>query len=236
MTRQHLRALGLGFFLLSSVFLRGQSNPSSIWADSILSEMTIDEKIGQLFIHATFSNKSEEEYRKIEQLIETRHLGGLIFMQGEPQMQARLVNRYQESAKIPLMISQDAEWGLSMRLKNVPRYPKNMTLGAIYDDSLIYELGRQMALDLKKVGVRMNFAPVMDVNNNPANPVINYRSFGENKYNVARKGIMLAKGLQTGGIIACAKHFPGHGAVVADSHHELPVDRREYSDMFDDIV
>jgi len=223
MTRQQLRAFGLGFFLLSYALLNGQSRQATVWADSILNEMTIEEKIGQLFIHANFSNKKEEDYRKIEQLIETHHLGGLIFMQGEPEKQARLVNRYQKTSKVPLLISQDAEWGLSMRLKRVPRYPKNMTLGAIYNDSLLYELGRQMALDLRKVGVRMNFAPVVDVNNNPANPVINYRSFGENRYNVARKGLMLSKGLQTGGVIACAKHFPGHGDTDTDSHHALPI-------------
>jgi len=185
--------------------------------------MTLDEKVGQLFMVATFSNKSEQEYAYIERMVRERHLGGLIFMQGTANQQALLVNRYQRAARVPLLIGQDAEWGLDMRLDDTPRFPKNMTLGAIEDDSLLYDMGAQIAEHLRRVGVTINFAPVVDVNNNPNNPVINYRSFGENKHNVARKGIMLSKGLQDNGVMACAKHFPGHGDTDTDSHHDLPI-------------
>lgn len=193
------------------------------WADSLIRKMSIEEKVGQLFMVATFSNKDEAHYQSIEKLISSQHLGGLIFMQGDPESQAKLVNRYQKLSGVPLMIAQDAEWGLGMRLKGVDNYPKNMTLGAIRDDSLLYRMGTRMATELRAVGVTVNFAPDVDVNNNPANPVINYRSFGENKYNVARKGIMVTAGMQDHGVIACAKHFPGHGDTDADSHFDLPV-------------
>ncbi|MEZ4772860.1 MAG: glycoside hydrolase family 3 N-terminal domain-containing protein [Bacteroidia bacterium] len=193
------------------------------WADSLIRKMTIEEKVGQLFMVATFSNKDEAHYQSIEKMISSQHLGGLIFMQGDPESQAKLVNRYQKLSGVPLMIAQDAEWGLGMRLKGVDNYPKNMTLGAIRDDSLLYRMGTSMATELRAVGVTVNFAPDVDVNNNPANPVINYRSFGENKYNVARKGIMVSSGMQDHGVIACAKHFPGHGDTDADSHFDLPV-------------
>ncbi|WNJ16912.1 glycoside hydrolase family 3 N-terminal domain-containing protein [Pontibacter sp. G13] len=194
-----------------------------VWVDSLLNRMTLEEKVGQLFMVATFSNLQEAEYAQIDRLIRDQHIGGLIFMQGTPEAQLKLNNRYQREATVPLLIAQDAEWGLSMRLKNSPKYPKNMTLGAIKNDSLIYQMGSEMGKDLKRVGVTLNFAPVVDINNNPLNPVINYRSFGENKYNVARKGIMLMKGMQDEGVIACAKHFPGHGDTDVDSHYDLPV-------------
>ncbi|MEM7367033.1 MAG: glycoside hydrolase family 3 N-terminal domain-containing protein [Bacteroidota bacterium] len=193
------------------------------WADSVLSSLSLEEKIGQLFMVATFSNKDEKEYQFVEKLVRDDYLGGIIFMQGNPASQLQLVNRYQRLANVPLLIAQDAEWGLSMRLKGVQPFPKNMTLGAITDDSLLYDMGSQMAKELRRVGVGMNFAPVVDVNNNSRNPVINYRSYGENKFNVARKGIMFTRGLQGQGVIACAKHFPGHGDTDTDSHHALPL-------------
>ncbi|MCB0836845.1 MAG: serine hydrolase [Bacteroidetes bacterium] len=202
-------------------------NPSSQevnpWIDSLMSQMTLEEKIGQLFMVATFSNKDESHYASMERLIKEQHLGGLIFMQGNPTDQVKLINRYQKVADVPLLIAQDAEWGLGMRLKETMSYPRNMTLGAIRDDSLIYDLGKQMGLELSQAGVHVNFAPVVDVNNNSRNPVINYRSFGENKYNVARKGIMVSHGMQDNGVIACGKHFPGHGDTDADSHYDLPI-------------
>ncbi|RMG63521.1 MAG: hypothetical protein D6722_17560 [Bacteroidetes bacterium] len=195
----------------------------SRWVDSVLQGLGLEEKVGQLFILATYSNKDETEYRYVERLIREEHLGGLIFMQGTPSTQTQLVNRYQAAARVPLLMGQDAEWGLDMRLEGSPGYPRNMTLGAIRNDSLLYELGQQMASDLRRVGITLNFAPVLDVNNNPRNPVINFRSFGENKYNVARKGLMVARGMADGRVIPCAKHFPGHGDTDADSHYDLPV-------------
>ncbi|MCI4666727.1 MAG: serine hydrolase [Bacteroidia bacterium] len=220
---RYLRWIGFIVLFLAFHGAKGQQLKAQMWVDSVFSTMNTDEKIGQMFMVATYSNKEESDYRQMEEMVRKYHLGGLIFMQGTPENQVRLINRYQRAADIPLLISQDAEWGLSMRLKGVPRYPYNMTLGAIQNDSLIYRLGKQMARDLKRVGVSMNFAPVVDINNNPQNPVINFRSFGEDKYNVARKGIMISNGLQDGGVIACAKHFPGHGDTDTDSHFGLPV-------------
>lgn len=217
--------LFLAFFPSTPVTLAQKSASSNTdrWIDSVMKSLTLEEKIGQLFMVATFSNKDEAHYKSIDNLIRDQHLGGLIFMQGDPVSQARLVNRYQRAAHTPLLIAQDAEWGPAMRLKGVQAYPKNMTLGAIREDSLLYFMGAQMARELKAVGVNVNFAPVVDVNNNPQNPVINYRSFGENKYNVARKGAMLSLGMQSEQVIACAKHFPGHGDTDTDSHYDLPL-------------
>jgi beta-N-acetylhexosaminidase len=183
----------------------------------------LEERIGQLFMLATYSNKDEAEYQTIERLVREQHLGGLIFMQGTPASQVALVNRYQNVAKVPLLMAQDAEWGPGMRLTDSPNYPKNMTLGAITNDSLLYHMGWQMGQELSRLGIGLNFAPVVDVNNNSRNPVINYRSFGENKFNVARKGIMLSQGMQAAGVLACAKHFPGHGDTDTDSHYGLPI-------------
>ena len=213
------------FLFLLPIFLTPQLTlaQSEVWVDSVLAELTLEQKIGQLFMVATFSNKSEAEYQYVEKLVRERHLGGLIFMQGDPVAQTQLTNRYQRAAEVPLLIAQDAEWGLAMRLDGVPPYPKNMTLGAIADDSLLYHMGTYMATQLRRVGVNLNFAPVVDINNNPRNPVINYRSFGESKYNVARKGLMLSHGLQDQGVLACAKHFPGHGDTDTDSHFDLPL-------------
>ncbi|MEZ4826855.1 MAG: glycoside hydrolase family 3 N-terminal domain-containing protein [Bacteroidia bacterium] len=212
--------------IFSPSFLYSQNKDEAkaeMWADSLMRKMTLEEKIGQLFMIATFSNKDEAHYQAMEKMISGQHLGGLIFMQGDPESQSRLVNRYQKRSSVPLLIAQDAEWGLGMRLKGVSNYPKNMTLGAIRDDSLLYHMGTRMAYELRSVGVTVNFAPDVDVNNNADNPVINYRSFGENKYNVARKGLMITSGMQDHGVIACAKHFPGHGDTDADSHFDLPL-------------
>ncbi|MEM7655272.1 MAG: glycoside hydrolase family 3 N-terminal domain-containing protein [Bacteroidota bacterium] len=210
---------------LYSVFLPAQPShqlAQDQWVDSVLTNMSLEERVGQLFMLATYSNKDEREYQTVERLVREQHLGGLIFMQGTPESQLTLVNRYQQKAKVPLLMAQDAEWGPGMRLTNSPNYPRNMTLGAITDDSLLYQMGWQMGTELKRVGIGLNFAPVVDVNNNSRNPVINYRSFGENKFNVARKGIMLSQGMQDAGVLACAKHFPGHGDTDTDSHYGLP--------------
>ena len=207
--------------------LRGQDVfspiPSSPWADSVLTTMSLDEKIGQLFMVAAYSRGDKEHEAQIQKLISEHDIGGLIFFQCCPETQVKLTNRYQEISKYPLLIGQDFEWGLGMRLDSTLSFPKQMTLGAISNDSLIYEMGREIAREMKQLGVHINFAPVVDVNNNPANPVIGYRSFGENKQVVARKSLAYMSGLQDNGIMANAKHFPGHGDTNADSHHTLPV-------------
>jgi beta-N-acetylhexosaminidase len=193
------------------------------WADSVIKTMTIDEKIGQLFMVAAYSNKDEKHTLEIDSLITQQHVGGLIFFQGGPVREARLTNHFQSKAKIPLMISIDGEWGLAMRLDSTVKYPWQMTLGAIQDESLIYKMGRDIALQCRRLGIHVNLAPVADVNVNPKNPVINARSFGENKYNVANKSIAYMKGMQDNMVMANAKHFPGHGDTDKDSHKTLPI-------------
>jgi beta-glucosidase-like glycosyl hydrolase/CubicO group peptidase (beta-lactamase class C family) len=193
------------------------------WVDSVLSSLSLDEQIAQLLMIRTYSNKDEAYYMEMEQLVEEHNLGGLCFFQGGPEMQAILTNRYQESARTPLLIAMDAEWGLGMRLDSTFSYPYQMTLGAGHDDTLLYRMGAEIALQLKTLGVHINFAPVVDINNNPDNPVINSRSFGENKFLVAEKASAYMKGMQDNGIIATAKHFPGHGDTDSDSHLTLPV-------------
>lgn len=193
------------------------------WAQSALDSMTLDEKIGQLFMVAAYSNKDEAHYNQIERLVREQQVGGLIFMQGGPGRQINLANRYQKAARFPLLIAQDSEWGNSMRLDSSQRYPHNMTLGAIRDSLIIFELGMQMGKECRRVGVQVNFAPSVDINNNPRNPVINDRSFGEDRENVATKGIYIYKGMEYSGAIGCAKHFPGHGDTDTDSHLDLPI-------------
>lgn len=193
------------------------------WADSVFSTLSLDERIAQLMMVAAYSNKDAKHEAEIEQLVRTRNIGGLIFFQGGPVRQARLTNRYQAAARTPLLLGMDLEWGLAMRLDSTLRFPRQMTLGALQDDGQVEAMGGEIARQMKRLGIHVSFSPVVDVNNNPANPVINDRSFGEDRENVARKGIAYMRGLQNGGVIATAKHFPGHGDVDSDSHHTLPL-------------
>ncbi|ARV06287.1 beta-N-acetylglucosaminidase [Polaribacter sp. SA4-10] len=194
-----------------------------IWVDSLMNNMTIDEKIGQLFMVQAYSNKDEKHEAFITEMIEKYHAGNLIFMQGTPEKQAILSNKYQVISKVPLLIGFDGEWGLDMRLKNTYRFPWNMTLGAIRNDSLVKDFGVHLGKHCKRLGIHVNFAPVVDINTNPDNPIIGNRSFGESKINVTQKGIAFTQGMQSEGVMANAKHFPGHGDTATDSHHTLPV-------------
>ncbi len=193
------------------------------WADSIFQILSPDERTAQLFMVAAYSNKGEKHKQKIEELITNQKIGGLIFMQGGPVRQANLINYYQEISKVPLMVSIDGEWGLAMRLDSTVKYPWQMTLGAIQDEQLIYQMGVDIGEQCKRLGIHVNFAPVVDVNINPKNPIINARSFGEDKRNVASKGIAYMKGMQSVNVMANAKHFPGHGDTDKDSHKSLPI-------------
>ncbi len=197
----------------------------SVWVDSVLSSLTLDEKIAQLLMVPAYSIRGEEDAQDVLKLITKYNVGGIIFFQGGPARQAEMTNRFQRAAKTPLLISIDGEWGLSMRLDSTLTYPHQMMLGAIGDDALIYQMGFDIGTQMKRLGLNMNFAPVVDVNNNPRNPVINSRSFGEDRMNVARKGLMYAMGLQDAGIMPVYKHFPGHGDTDTDSHLTLPVIR-----------
>lgn len=192
-------------------------------ADSLLKTMSLREKIGQMIMTSVYSNKNESYYRNVEYLIRHEHVGGLIFFQGTPGKQTELTHRFQQSSRIPLFVAMDAEWGPAMRLDSLIALPEQMTLGAIRNSAIIYNYGAEVARQLKILGVNMSFGPVLDVNSNPDNPVINVRSFGEDPYNVSIKGTAFLQGLQDNGIIAVGKHFPGHGDTRIDSHHGLPV-------------
>ncbi|MDX1939718.1 MAG: glycoside hydrolase family 3 N-terminal domain-containing protein, partial [Saprospiraceae bacterium] len=194
------------------------------WVDSVYNAMSDDERLGQLFMIRAHSDKGDDHIAHVENLIKTYQVGSLCFFQGTPEKQLELVNRYQALSKIPLMVAIDGEWGLGMRMKeSTISFPRQLTLGAIQDNKLIYEMGAEIANQLKRTGITVNFAPDVDVNNNPKNPVINTRSFGENRENIAAKGFEYMKGMQDNGVLACAKHFPGHGDTDVDSHLDLPV-------------
>ena len=198
------------------------SDRQTKWVDSIFNKMSLDEKIGQLFMVAAYSNKDDERTNDIDKLIKENKIGGLLFFKGGPVRQANLINRFQAKSKIPLFIGNDAEWGLSMRLDSTFKYPYNMTLGAIRDANLIEKMGAQMGKECKRMGIHFNFAPVIDININPNNPIIGNRSFGEDKVQVTNAAIALMNGLQKQGVFATGKHFPGHGDSSADSHLTLP--------------
>ncbi|MDD4645306.1 MAG: glycoside hydrolase family 3 N-terminal domain-containing protein, partial [Bacteroidales bacterium] len=200
----------------------------SLWVDSVYNSLSQRERIGQLMMVAAYSNRGPEHQAAIEKLIRENGIGGIAFFQGGPVRQAKLVNRYQSISKIPILMAIDAEWGLAMRLDSTTRFPYQMALGAIQDNGLLYRMGSEIARQLKETGIQMNFAPVVDVNSNPKNPVINYRSFGESPDQVEAKGRAYMKGLQDQNILATAKHFPGHGDTDTDSHLALPrIDRTE---------
>lgn len=193
------------------------------WVDSLYESLTTKERFAQLIMVPAWSNKGIKHENEVAFLIEKYKIGGIAFFQGGPGRQIELVKRYQKLSDIPLLMGIDAEWGLGMRLDSTLSFPYQMALGAIQNDSLIYAMGREIGRQLRVTGIHMNFAPVLDVNNNPENPVINYRSFGSDKYNVTRKGIAFIQGLQDEGIIATGKHFPGHGDTDTDSHLALPI-------------
>lgn len=192
------------------------------WVDSVFKKLNRKHRVAQLLFVRAHTNRGQAYADSVGKVIKDQQIGGLVFFQGGPGRQANLENTYQQLAKVPLLVAMDGEWGLGMRLDSTISYPYQMTLGAIRDNTLIYNMGRQVAYQFKRLGVQINFAPDMDVNNNPDNPVINYRSFGDNKYNVAAKGIAYLQGMQSGGLITTAKHFPGHGDTNVDSHADLP--------------
>jgi beta-glucosidase-like glycosyl hydrolase/CubicO group peptidase (beta-lactamase class C family) len=193
------------------------------WVDSVFSSLTDDQRIAQLMVIRAHSNLGPDHVAKVVNDIQQYDVGALCYFQGGPIRQANLTNYYQSIAKTPLMVTIDGEWGLGMRLDSVTKYPYQLTLGAANDDNLIYRMGLAIGEQCKRIGVHVNYAPVVDINNNPNNPVIGYRSFGEDKDKVSRFSVAYMKGMQDAGIMACAKHFPGHGDVDVDSHLDLPV-------------
>jgi beta-glucosidase-like glycosyl hydrolase/CubicO group peptidase (beta-lactamase class C family) len=193
------------------------------WVDSVMNKLSFKEKVGQLFIYTIAPVDTKRNLELLREAVDTYKVGGLLFSGGKMQTQVDLTNRAQKQAKVPVMITFDGEWGLAMRLRGTPVFPRNMVLGCIRDNQLIYEYGREVARQCRQIGVQVNFAPVADVNINPKNPVINTRSFGEDPVQVADKVIAYAYGLEGGGVLSVCKHFPGHGDTDVDSHKALPV-------------
>jgi len=199
-------------------------NQQHAWVDSVFQTLSPKEKIGQLFLVRAHTNLGQKYIDSVKQIIANEQLGGLVVFQGGPVRHANMFNQYQQVSKVPLLITFDGEWGLGMRLADsTVSFPYQMTLGAIQNNSLIYDMGRQVARDFLRIGMHFNFAPVVDINNNPKNPVINFRSFGDNKENVTIKAKAYMDGMVDGGILASLKHFPGHGDTDVDSHYDLPL-------------
>ena len=202
---------------------KADSQECKDWVESRLAKMTLKEKIGQLFIHTVPLHDTEANRKNIRNAIKEYKIGGILFSDGQVANQMKLTNYAQELADIPLMITFDGEWGLNMRLKEIPAFPRNRVMGCIQDNELLYEYGKEVARQFREIGVHVNFAPVADVDNNPLNPVINTRSFGGDVRNVAEKVLAYSRGLEDGGVLSVSKHFPGHGDTNVDSHKALPI-------------
>jgi beta-N-acetylhexosaminidase len=222
----------IAFFLISQSFLNAQNqnqcdytciDTTYHWVDSVFKSLTLEQRIAQLIMVDAYSNKGIEHKNEIQNLIKKYNIGGIIFFQGGPVRQANLTNTFQKAAQTPIMIAMDAEWGLAMRLDSIDPFPRQMMLGAISNNGLIYDMGMAIGKQCRRLGVHINFAPVVDINNNPNNPVINSRSFGENKRKVLKKSFSYMQGMIDSRLIVSAKHFPGHGDTDTDSHHALPV-------------
>ncbi len=227
----HLILLIFFFFLLAPGTHSAGNKPDTIhqcpystpWVDSVFHSLSLEERIAQLLMIRVHTDRDEAYYDSIVHLVRDYNIGGAAFFSGYPTQQVLVTNRMQSQARTPLFIAMDAEWGPGMRLDSVDAFPRQMALGAVQDNDLIYEMGKEVGRQLERLGVRINFAPVIDVNNNADNPVINFRAFGEDRQEVAERGLAYMHGMQDAGIIACAKHFPGHGDTNADSHHTLPL-------------
>lgn len=193
------------------------------WVDSVFNRLTTEQKVGQLFSIIIAGNNTDGNKKRLASLVKNQHIGGILFSKVTIQDHAALTNYAQSLADVPLMVALDGEWGLAMRIQNTTPWPRNMMLGAIQNDSLLYYYGLEVARQCVQMGIHVNFAPALDVNSNPRNPVIGYRSFGENPERVADLGVMYSKGLEAGGVMAVGKHFPGHGDTSTDSHHTLPL-------------
>lgn len=230
--KKNLLAVILACFLSTYSFAQYRSMLSEKeWIDSVFNSLTPDEKIAQLMVIRAHSNLGPDHVAGVVDLIKRYNVGALCFFQGGPLRQANLTNLYQSLAKTPLLVTIDGEYGLGMRLDSVIRFPYQSTLGALTDESLVYKMGTAVGEQMKRLGVHVNYAPTVDVNNNPNNPVIGYRSFGEDKDKVARYGIAYMKGMQDAGIMATAKHFPGHGDTEVDSHLDLPVINKSMKEL-----
>ena len=220
-------------YCITFLFYQGCAPPTTVkqpsereWIEQTLQRLTLKEKIGQMIMsraYGYFYSNESDEFKRLERLVKEQKVGGLIFFQGDVYETATLVNRMQEMSDVPLLIGSDFEWGSAMRIRRGTRFPEAMAIGATRDTTLAYKVGEAIGKESRALGIHQVFAPVADVNNNPDNPVINTRSFGENQYLVADMASAFAAGLQSGGVLATAKHFPGHGDTQTDSHLDLPI-------------
>lgn len=217
-----LAVSGLSAQQMPALYRNVDEEAMNHWADSVFDSMSMDERIGQLFMVVADVSTSTQNVQKLKRYVREQKIGGVLFHKGRPEDQAFLTNQMQAEARVPLFVSLDGEWGLSMRLSGTTRFPKNMMLGAIEDKLLIRKYGEEVARQCHVMGIHINFAPDLDVNSNEENPVIGIRSFGESPYAVTEKGIAYSQGLEGAGIISVAKHFPGHGDTSDDSHETLP--------------
>ncbi|SEL76263.1 glycoside hydrolase family 3 protein [Parapedobacter koreensis] len=198
-------------------------NSRHAWVDSVFSTLSDRDKVAQLFMVRAHSDLGQQYIDSVAGVIQREQLGGIVLFQGGPVRHAQVINRYQRLSKVPLLVAFDGEWGLGMRLADSTiSFPYQMALGAVQNEALIYQMGLEVARDFRRLGLNINFAPVVDINNNPRNPVINFRSFGEDKQNVTRKGLAYMRGMMDGGLVTTLKHFPGHGDTDVDSHYDLP--------------
>lgn len=230
---RHFLKIFIFFLLISASNLSAQYHPKNLtsedqkkandWVDKTYNSLSQDEKLGQLFIIALYTNKGEDYITNVRNIVVNEKIGGLILMQDDAVREINLVNEFQSKSKVPLMIGMDAEWGLFQRIAAAKKFPWAMTLGAIQDKSLITEMSAKIAEDAKRMGINWDFAPVVDVNTNPNNPIIGNRSFGSEVDNVVKSAQAYAEGLQNNSVLAAIKHFPGHGDTSTDSHHDLPV-------------
>ena len=228
-----MKRLILAITIFSSIFNKAQYVPKNIseedtkkakeWVDKTYNQLSEDQKLGQLFIVALYTNKGIDHIQEIRNLVTQEQIGGLILMQDDAAMEINLVNEFQSRSKVPMMIGMDAEWGLFQRIAKAYKFPWAITLGAIQDEKLVYDMAAKIAADCKRMGINWDFAPVVDVNTNPSNPIIGNRSFGSDVNNVIKKANSYAHGLQDNNILAAIKHFPGHGDTSADSHYDLPL-------------
>ncbi|SKC09082.1 beta-glucosidase [Soonwooa buanensis] len=228
-----MKRLILAVTIFGSIFNKAQYVPKNIseddtkkakeWIDKTYNQLSEDQKLGQLFIVALYTNKGIDHIQEIRNLVTKEQIGGLILMQDDAAMEINLVNEFQSRSKVPMMIGMDAEWGLFQRIAKAYKFPWAITLGAIQDEKLVYDMAAKIAADCKRMGINWDFAPVVDVNTNPSNPIIGNRSFGSDVNNVIKKASSYSHGLQDNNILAAIKHFPGHGDTSADSHYDLPL-------------
>jgi len=231
LVQKYMRKLFIIIFSLISFLSFAQKNTrppfywyeSDQWVDSVFNTLSIDEKIGQLIMVPAYSSKGNGQLLQLIRMVKENKIGGIITMQGGPMRHINMVNQLQKVSKTPLLVAIDAEYGLSMRLDSCIRYPYGFTMGAIYDDSLIFDSGADLGRQCRRLGIHINFAPVADVNSNSLNPVIGFRSYGDNPRLVFQKAIAFGLGLQSQQVLATFKHFPGHGDTQKDSHYDLPV-------------